>query len=88
LFEGGFANHRLIRTSNRYAPQIEVTFDIDANHILNVCASNNTTGKSNRITITNDKGRLSKEAIERTGMVQDAEKYKAKAKVCCCSYQR
>jgi molecular chaperone DnaK (HSP70) len=41
--------------------QIEVTFDIDANGILNVSASDKTTGKSNRITInTNDKGRLSK----------------------------
>ena len=55
-------------------PQIEVTFDIDANGILNVTASDETTGKSNRITITNDKGRLSKEEIER--MVQEAEKYK------------
>ena len=58
----------------RGVPQIEVTFDIDANGILNVSASDKTTGKSNRITITNDKGRLSKEEIER--MVQDAEKYK------------
>ncbi|KAF9005588.1 heat shock protein 70 family [Cyathus striatus] len=59
----------------RGVPQIEVTFDIDANGILNVSASDKTTGKSNRITITNDKGRLSKEEIER--MVQEAEKYKA-----------
>jgi len=59
----------------RGVPQIEVTFDIDANGILNVSASDKTTGKSNRITITNDKGRLSKEEIER--MVRDAEKYKA-----------
>ncbi|KXN85446.1 Heat shock protein HSS1 [Leucoagaricus sp. SymC.cos] len=59
----------------RGVPQIEVTFDIDANGILNVSASDKTTGKSNRITITNDKGRLSKEEIER--MVNDAEKYKA-----------
>ncbi len=58
----------------RGVPQIEVTFDIDANGILNVSASDKTTGKSNRITITNDKGRLSKEEIER--MVQEAEKYK------------
>ena len=58
----------------RGVPQIEVTFDIDANGILNVSASDKTTGKSNRITITNDKGRLSKEEIER--MVSDAEKYK------------
>ncbi|KAJ8468711.1 hypothetical protein ONZ51_g9466 [Trametes cubensis] len=59
----------------RGVPQIEVTFDIDANGILNVSASDKTTGKSNRITITNDKGRLSKEEIER--MVNEAEKYKA-----------
>jgi heat shock 70kDa protein 1/2/6/8 len=60
----------------RGVPQIEVTFDIDANGILNVSASDKTTGKSNRITITNDKGRLSKEEIER--MVNEAEKYKGK----------
>ena len=59
----------------RGVPQIEVTFDIDANGILNVSALDKTTGKSNHITITNDKGRLSKEEIER--MVNEAEKYKA-----------
>ncbi|EJD02373.1 heat shock protein HSS1 [Fomitiporia mediterranea MF3/22] len=59
----------------RGVPQIEVTFDIDANGILNVSAAEKTTGKSNRITITNDKGRLSKEEIER--MLQEAEKFKA-----------
>lgn len=55
-------------------PQIEVTFDIDANGILNVSAQDKSTGKQNKITITNDKGRLSKDEIER--MVQEAEKYK------------
>lgn len=59
----------------RGVPQIEVTFDIDANGILNVSAEDKSTGKQNKITITNDKGRLSKEEIDR--MVQDAEKYKA-----------
>lgn len=59
----------------RGVPQINVIFDIDANGILNVSAEDKTTGKKNKITITNDKGRLSKEEIER--MVQDAEKYKA-----------
>ncbi|KAI3623452.1 Homospermidine synthase 1 [Malassezia furfur] len=59
----------------RGVPQIEVTFDVDANAILNVSAADKTTGKSEKITITNDKGRLSKEDIER--MVADAEKYKA-----------
>ncbi|THU82578.1 heat shock protein 70, partial [Dendrothele bispora CBS 962.96] len=59
----------------RGVPQIEVTFDMDANGILNVSAADKTTGKSNRITITNDKGRLTKEEIER--MVNEAEKYKA-----------
>src|SRR5882757_9513399 len=58
----------------RGVPQVEVTFDIDANRILNVSASDKTTRKFNRITITNDKGRLSKEEIERT--VNEAEKYK------------
>merc|ERR1712174_47213 len=59
----------------RGVPQIEVTFDIDANAILNVSAVDKSTGKENKITITNDKGRLSKEDIER--MVNDAEKFKA-----------
>jgi L1 cell adhesion molecule like protein len=58
----------------RGVPQIEVTFDIDANGILNVSAIEKSTGKENKITITNDKGRLSKDEIER--MVQEAEKYK------------
>jgi len=58
----------------RGVPQIDVTFDIDANGILNVTAADKSTGKENKITITNDKGRLSKEDIER--MVNDAEKYK------------
>lgn len=58
----------------RGVPQIEVTFDIDANGILNVSAVDKSTGKENKITITNDKGRLSKEDIER--MVNEAEKYK------------
>merc|ERR1711977_407320 len=59
----------------RGVPQIEVTFDIDANGILNVNALDKASGKQNKITITNDKGRLSKEEIEK--MVQDAEKFKA-----------
>ena len=58
----------------RGVPQIEVVFDLDANGILNVSASEKSTGKSNKITITNDKGRLSKEEIER--MVAESEKYK------------
>merc|ERR1711861_43973 len=59
----------------RGVPQINVNFDIDANGILNVSAEDKTTGIKNKITITNDKGRLSKDEIEK--MVQDAEKYKA-----------
>merc|ERR1719494_635290 len=59
----------------RGVPQIEVTFDIDANGNLNVSAADKSTGKQNKITITNDKGRLSKEDIEQ--MVNDAEKFKA-----------
>jgi len=58
----------------RGVPQIEVTFDIDANGILNVTAMDKSSGKQNKITITNDKGRLSKEEIEK--MVNDAEKFK------------
>lgn len=58
----------------RGVPQIDVTFDVDVNGILNVSAVDKSTGKENKITITNDKGRLSKEEIER--MVNDAEKYK------------
>ena len=59
----------------RGVPQINVCFDIDANGILNVSAEDKTAGVKNKITITNDKGRLSKEEIEK--MVQEAEKYKA-----------
>jgi len=58
----------------RGVPQIEVTFDIDANGILNVTALERSTNKENKITITNDKGRLSKEEIER--MVNEAEMYR------------
>jgi len=58
----------------RGKPQIEVTFDLDANGILQVNALDKTTGKSERITITNDKGRLSQDQIDK--MVKDAEKYK------------
>ena len=57
----------------RGVPQIEVSFDIDANGILNVSASEKSTGKSQKITITNEKGRLSKDDIER--MVAESEKY-------------
>lgn len=59
----------------RGIPKIEVKFDVDANGILHVTAKDESTGKSNKITITNDKGRLSKADIDR--MVSDAEKYKA-----------
>lgn len=59
----------------RGVPQIEVTYDIDANGILNVSAVDKSTGRENKITITNDKGRLSKDDIDR--MVREAEKYKA-----------
>jgi len=63
----------------RGVPQIEVTFDIDANGILNVNAMDKSSGKSEKITITNDKGRLSKEDIEK--MVDDAEKFKAEDEI-------
>ena len=58
----------------RGVPQIEVAFDIDANGILNVSASDKTTGESNNIIITNDKGRLSKEEIKR--LINEAKEYK------------
>merc|ERR1712183_1267955 len=86
VFEGERAmtkdNHLLgkfdlngIPPAPRGVPQIEVTFDIDANGILNVSAQDKSSGKEEKITITNDKGRLSKEEIEK--MVSDAEEYKA-----------
>jgi L1 cell adhesion molecule like protein len=59
----------------RCAPQIQVTFDIDANGILNVSATDKSTGTENSIRITKDKGRLSREDIER--MVAEAETYRA-----------
>ena len=59
----------------RGVPQIEVTFDIDANGIFSVSAVDKSTGKTNRVTITNEKGRLSQSDIDR--MVQQAEQYKA-----------
>ena len=59
----------------RGVPQIDVTFDIDANGILKVSAMDKTSGKSENITITNDKGRLSQEEIER--MVRESEEFKA-----------
>jgi L1 cell adhesion molecule like protein len=58
----------------RGQPQIEIVYDLDVNGILNITASEKSTGKNNNIVITNDKGRLSKEDIER--MVQEAEQYK------------
>merc|ERR1711994_1186161 len=85
VFEGERAmtrdNHLLgkfdltgIPPAPRGTPQIEVTFDVDANGILNVSAVEKGSGKKEKITITNDKGRLSKEEIEK--MVNDAEAYK------------
>lgn len=59
----------------RGVPQINMCFDIDANDILNVSAEDKAARVKNKITITNDKGRLSKEDIER--MVREAEPYKA-----------
>ena len=55
-------------------PQIEVTFDLDADGVLNVTAEDRTAGNKNNIKITNDKGRLSKADIDR--MVSDADKFK------------
>ena len=58
----------------RGIPQIEVTYDVDANGILNVSSCEKSTGREQKITITNDKGRLSADDIER--MVDEAEKFK------------
>ena len=58
----------------RGVPQIEISYDLDANGILKVTASEKSTGKSDNITVTNDKGRLSKEDIDK--MLADAEKFK------------
>lgn len=63
-----------IAPAPRGVPQIEVTFDIDANGIMNIGAVEKGSGKSNKIVITNDKGRLSKEQIEE--MVKKAEEFK------------
>merc|ERR1719218_127521 len=62
----------------RGVPQIEVSFEIDANVILNVGAEDKGTGKAEKITITNNKGRLSQEDIER--MVQEAEEFQEEDK--------
>jgi len=66
-----------IMPAPRGIPQIEVTFDIDANGILNVTAKDNATGKDTRITITSSSG-LSKEEVER--MAKDAESHAAEDK--------
>jgi len=73
-------NHQLgkfeltgIPPAARGVPQIEVTFEIDANGILNVAAQDKGTGKSEKITITNDKGRLSQDEIDR--MIREAEQF-------------
>jgi len=62
----------------RGVPQIEVTFDIDANGILNVSAQDKSTGKSNQFTITNENGRLPQAEIDR--MVQEADNFSAEEK--------
>merc|ERR1712159_51867 len=69
----------------RGVPQIEVTFDIDANGILNVSAQDKSTGKANQITITNEKGRLSQSEIDR--MVAEAEKFKAEDEANKCKIE-
>jgi L1 cell adhesion molecule like protein len=70
---------RGIPPAPRGVPQIEVSFDIDANGILSVSAIEKGTGKAQQITIKNDKGRLSKEDIER--MVADGERYAEQDKI-------
>ena len=70
----GTFNLEGIPPAARGVPQIEVTFDIDANGILNVSAQDKSTGNVKSITITNDKGRLTKEDVER--LVREAEQHK------------
>ena len=62
-----------IPSAPRGVPQIEVTFEIDENSILTVRATDKGTSKTEQISITNDKGRLTKEEIEK--MVADSEKF-------------
>lgn len=64
----------------RGVPQIEVTFQVDANGIMKITAMDKGTGKSNEVTITNNEGRLSPEDVER--MVQEAEEFKAQDEEC------
>ena len=71
-------NHKLgefsldgIPPAPRGTPQIEVTFDVDANGIMNITAMEKGSGKSQNITITNEKGRLSEDDIEK--LVKEAE---------------
>ncbi|XP_030853347.1 heat shock 70 kDa protein IV-like [Strongylocentrotus purpuratus] len=86
VFEGERAmtkeNNRLgqfrfsgIPPAPRGVPKIEVSFDIDANGIMDVTAKDESTGRSNKITITNDRGRISTDEIDR--MISDAERFKA-----------
>jgi endoplasmic reticulum chaperone BiP len=87
-------NHKLgqfdlnsIPPAPRGVPQIEVTFEVDANGILNVAAEDKGTGKKEKITITAEKGRLSQEEIDR--MVKEAEEFAEQvrrcAHACTCS---
>lgn len=62
-----------IERAKRGVPQVDVTFDIDANGILNVTAVDQTTGAEAAVTIANDRGRLSDDEIER--MIRDAQRY-------------
>ena len=89
VFEGERAltkdNHNLgkfdlggIPPAPKGVPQIEVTFEIDENSLLTVSANDKGTGKKETITITNDKGRLTKEQID--AMIADSQKYEAEDK--------
>lgn len=85
VFEGERAmtadNHSLgkfnlegIPPAKRGVPQIEVTFDVDTNNILQVSAQDKSTGNVQSITITNEKGRLSEEEVDR--LIKEAERHK------------
>lgn len=63
----------------RGVPQVKVNVDIDANDILRASATDRSTGKANKITITHDKGQLTKEEVQR--MVHESEQHKAESEV-------
>ncbi len=79
FFMSAVVNLKRAMSALHAVSQINVLFDIDANGILNVSAEDKTTGKRNKITITTDKGRLSKDEIERMVQVRACWRFLALA---------